>query len=165
MATRTPRTGGRSDACHTAVRGAPGRPPPEIQAFVNDTLKPLLKEGEKKQLNNAEGHWPLFVRTLAELTEKHRAALPGMASPDFWNAMRTALPDLPRRTLEEFALKELDPQTISELRQKPLDPAKREELTKKYYDLHPDALQRQLQPSDHPKPPWRPHKGRDRPPD
>jgi hypothetical protein len=54
--------------------------PPQIQAFVQRGLLPLLGPEERERLRNAEGQGPLFGRTLLELVDKHPAGLPGPAT-------------------------------------------------------------------------------------
>ena len=49
--------------------------PPEVQAFVKDSLYPLLSDEEKQRLKNAEGRW-LYGATLAELADRHPIVLP-----------------------------------------------------------------------------------------
>lgn len=54
------------------ANGAPDRLdkfPKDVQQFVEETLKPRLNEEEKTRLTRASGTWPLFPRTLVELTD------------------------------------------------------------------------------------------------
>src|SRR5262249_25079737 len=50
--------------------------PPEVQTYLKDCVMPLLGEEEEKRLTNAEGHWPLYPRTLVELSDRHPLTLP-----------------------------------------------------------------------------------------
>jgi len=51
--------------------------PPEVQTFVQESLRPVLGPEERQQLKNAEGQWPLYARTLVELADRHPVILPG----------------------------------------------------------------------------------------
>jgi hypothetical protein len=50
--------------------------PPEVRAFVKDTLRPMLSWDEKHHLDVAEGKWPTLAHTVLELSEKHRVLPP-----------------------------------------------------------------------------------------
>ena len=50
---------------------------PDVKAFVNESLFPMLTPEEKNRLLQAEGKHPLFLRTLVELADKHPIKLPG----------------------------------------------------------------------------------------
>jgi hypothetical protein len=51
--------------------------PSDVTRFVQESLMPVLSPEEKKRLWRAEGRWPLFPRTLVELTDRHAIPLPG----------------------------------------------------------------------------------------
>lgn len=48
---------------------------PDDQVFVKEYLRPRLSPEEKARLDEAEGHWPLFPKTLVELADRHPMAL------------------------------------------------------------------------------------------
>jgi hypothetical protein len=81
-----------------AAASRPGKPaaladfPPEVIAFVEDVLKPMLSPAELKRLDDADGQWPLLPLTILELSDKHPVLPPpvGMATV-------TAMKDLPPR--------------------------------------------------------------------
>jgi hypothetical protein len=52
-----------------------------MQAFV-DRLTKVLDDKEKKQLQDAEGRWPDYPRTLLELGNAHKIPVPGMKLPE-----------------------------------------------------------------------------------
>jgi hypothetical protein len=59
--------------------------PPEVQSYVNEYLRPWLTNGEKGQLDRADGNWPAYPRTLVRLADKHPMALKGDKGPThFW---------------------------------------------------------------------------------
>jgi hypothetical protein len=51
--------------------------PEPVQAFVKESLRPMLSREEKERLDKAEGQWPLFPQTLVELSDKHPIVLSG----------------------------------------------------------------------------------------
>jgi hypothetical protein len=53
--------------------------PPPVRQFVNLYLHPQLSRDEEQRFKQAEGHWPLFPRTLVELSDRHPIRLPGPA--------------------------------------------------------------------------------------
>lgn len=50
---------------------------PDVRAFVNEFLLPVLTQEENKRLLLAQGKNPLFLKTLVELADKHPMKLPG----------------------------------------------------------------------------------------
>ncbi len=85
-------------------RGKPTRLsdfPPEVQAFVNDSLRPLLSLEKRKLLDDASGKpWPLYARTVAQFADEHPVALPGPVGPvwvaDLPPPLKQRLRDVPR---------------------------------------------------------------------
>jgi hypothetical protein len=55
--------------------------PAEVKTFVREYLSPMLSDAEKKRLEKAEGHWPLFPCTLVDLADQHPVALPCPRGP------------------------------------------------------------------------------------
>src|SRR5262249_7061682 len=51
--------------------------PAEVRSFVQETLLPMLSREERDRLQQAEGRWPHYPRTLVELSDKHPILLPG----------------------------------------------------------------------------------------
>jgi hypothetical protein len=72
---------------------------PAVQHFVNNYLRPLLSKEEEARLQAAQGHWPLFPRTLVELTDKHPFVLPG---PTRGPTRFEELPEEVRRALDKL---------------------------------------------------------------
>src|SRR5262249_2172433 len=63
---------------------------PDVKAFHDERLAPLLTSEAKERLRKAEGLWPVYARTLVELADKHPISRPGpTAGP-------TKFEDLPR---------------------------------------------------------------------
>ena len=52
----------------------------DAQSYLNEVLLPMLSAGEKKELKDAEGQWPLFARTLLDLSDRHPVSLPGRST-------------------------------------------------------------------------------------
>jgi hypothetical protein len=69
--------------------------PPEVIAFVNDTLMPMLPEQEKTQLKATHG-WPALAQLLLDLSDKHPVL------PPFNNKPIVSFRDLP--TVDSKAL-------------------------------------------------------------
>jgi hypothetical protein len=66
----------------------PGEFGGEVDRFVKEYLWPLLSEGERKRLKEAENSkWPDYPRTLVELADKHPQALPGPFGPTRWEEL------------------------------------------------------------------------------
>src|SRR5262249_51122014 len=86
---------------------------PAIREFLSKKLLPVLEQEEKIRLKRAEGQWPRYPQVLLDLARKHYLQVPGMGLPEpreFWDKFRTqaatdveAPPDVPDRTLREFA--------------------------------------------------------------
>ena len=57
-----------------------------MKDFVDNKLTPVLKDSEKKQLSDIEGHWPLYPQTIQELASKHNLQPPWhiLPEPDRW---------------------------------------------------------------------------------
>jgi hypothetical protein len=122
----------------------PAEFPQAIREFIDGPLDKKLTPEEKAQLKAAEGKWPEYPRQLLELARKHKLAIPGMslpAVPELWDRARTALPDVPERTLMHFAVHERRgakgaPPLL------PMDPVVREKLKAEYFQKHPRELRR-----------------------
>jgi hypothetical protein len=133
-----------------------GRPrqsdlPEALQNFIKNELQPVLKPSEKKALADAEGHLPEYPRTIQRLAREHKLPIPGMALPgprDLWEPFRRKsatkhdfLPELPDRTLLDFANLELTPEERASLPSMSLqDPQSREEWRRAYFMRHPEVL-------------------------
>jgi hypothetical protein len=50
---------------------------PEVKTFCHESLFPMLSPEERSRLGQAEGKYPLFLRALVELADKHPIKLPG----------------------------------------------------------------------------------------
>ncbi len=64
-----------------------------IRQFIEKRLFPLLTPVEKKQLQEAEGQWPLYPQLVSELARKHGLRVPGMTlpgPPGWWDSYRTS---------------------------------------------------------------------------
>jgi hypothetical protein len=55
----------------------------EVQKFLDQDLRPRLSAEEKKRLDDDEGKWPEYPRTLAALARRHHLAVPGLMLPEF----------------------------------------------------------------------------------
>jgi hypothetical protein len=132
----------------------PSRPEefaPPVQKFIKDRLiANVFTKDEAAKLAAEEGKWPEYPKLLLQLTRSHRLVIPGMAvpaNPEFWQAMKTALPDVPDRVLRDFALTELSAEERAELNLSLGDPSSRDRLTQTYFKRHPDQLERYLKPA------------------
>jgi hypothetical protein len=120
--------------------------PADIQTFVKTSLMPLLTDAEKKRLKDAEGKpWSSYKGVLNELLQKYRTkfpkkppALPGVL-PD---GARSALPEVPDRTLFPFLMKELTHQERQRLRLTLGDAEGRERVKQEFFKRHPRELRR-----------------------
>jgi hypothetical protein len=119
---------------------------PALQAFVTTgALGKKLTESDKRELKEAEGKWPQFPQALLRLAKKYKLALPGMVLPgprDLWERARTALPELPDRTLFHFVMNEMSTEERKGLQLQQGDPAARERAKKAYFKKHPRELKR-----------------------
>lgn len=131
--------------------------PQPLCDFINEKLMAetvsVLSKEEKERLRKAEGHWPLYPRTLAELVHNHRlhlplASLPGPA--EYWNEYRREKIPAPSdktsmvsdQILYEFAMSELKPEERAELDVSLTDPLGRERLQQEYIKRHPEEWQK-----------------------
>jgi hypothetical protein len=64
---------------------------PEVELYVNEYLKPRLSKAEHERLKAAEGHWPLYPRTLVELADRHPLALPSKEGPNHFTELPKAI--------------------------------------------------------------------------
>jgi hypothetical protein len=129
---------------------------PLVQNFIeNRLIKNVLTNDEVAKLAAEEGQWPEYPRLLLQLARKHGVVIPGMAVPgprEFWQAMKTALPDVPDRVLREFALTELTAEERAELKLSLGDPSSRDRLAQAYFKRHQDRVEEYLKSSgDKPK--------------
>jgi hypothetical protein len=78
---------------------------PVIQAYVTESLSPMLTPVERTRLRQSEGKWPEYGQVLVELADKHPIHLPGPTvgpsrpdelPADLRNALRTHLRKAPR---------------------------------------------------------------------
>jgi hypothetical protein len=51
--------------------------PPETERYINEVLKPQLREEEREHLGRAEGKWPHYAKAVLDLSDKHPVKLPG----------------------------------------------------------------------------------------
>jgi hypothetical protein len=120
--------------------------PGPTRAFLEKRLPELLSASERTTLAGLEGRWPEYPLQLHRLARQHRFAIPGMSLPgprELWESARTHLPDVPDRTLHQFALIELTPQQRADMGISLADPAgSREKIKKAYYKKHARELQR-----------------------
>lgn len=63
----------------------------DLPHFVNDYLKPFLSVEEWSRLQEAEGTWPAFPRTLVALADAHPLALPGPRGPMYFQDLPAEL--------------------------------------------------------------------------
>jgi hypothetical protein len=56
---------------------------PAIQLFLEEKLRPVLTDAEKKRLSDTEGKWPEYPRLLVRLATEHQLVVPGMMMPEF----------------------------------------------------------------------------------
>jgi hypothetical protein len=82
---------------------------PAMQNFVKNYLRSLLSKEEEQRLQEAEGQWPLFPRTLVELADRHPFFLPGPVRGP------TRFEELPAEVRQILAAN-LDPLTKERLR-------------------------------------------------
>lgn len=109
-----------------------------LREFIEDALLPRLSPEERDRLAKEEGFWPQYPQAILELALRYDLTLPD-----------SSLPDLPEHTLRNFALSELTPKELADLQLSPQDrAASREKLTRKYFEKHPEMLERLLQ-SEH----------------
>jgi hypothetical protein len=84
--------------------------PPLTRAFLTDKLPGLVEPAQLAELKKLEGVWPEYPRLLLQLARDHRFVIPGLTLPgphELWDSARAQLPDVPDRTLHQFAMKEL----------------------------------------------------------
>jgi hypothetical protein len=123
--------------------------PPFVQNLIKAELLPKLTPAEKADLSGREGKWPEYPEALRELAKRHHVTIPGFARPEpkeFFEAMKTALPDVPDRVLRNFALTELTTEERTNMNLSPDDELSRERLLEKYWEKHPKQLANLLQP-------------------
>jgi hypothetical protein len=119
---------------------------PAVQTFLDRQLLPALTPDEKKQLEQAEGQWPDYHRTMMKLAREHGMAVPGMSlpgAPEFWDQLATSLPDESDHLLLEFAAKLAD-RDLAGMQFSLTDRIRRERLKEEYYHRNPDRLQQRL---------------------
>jgi len=117
------------------------------QQLIQEKLVPELTPDEAARLAKEEGNWPQYPSLLLDLAKHHQLEVPGTrlpGPPQYWDRLRNALPDLPDPILRDFAAMELNAAERQNLQLSALDPDSRERLTKKFFELHPEALQRML---------------------
>lgn len=130
--------------------------PPFVQNSIKTELLPKLTPAEKTDLAGKEGKWPEYVESLVDGAQRHQVAIPGLARPEpkeFLEAMSKVLPDVPDRTLRNFALTELTAEERTNMNLTPDDEKSRERLLEKYWERHPEQLASQLRPHGKPKRP------------
>jgi hypothetical protein len=131
--------------------------PPWVQNFLKAELMPKLTQAEKTDLSGKEGKWPEYPQALLEKAKRHSVTIPGTVRPEpkeFFDAMSKLLPDVPNRTLRNFALTELTAEERNAMKLSPDDESSRERLIAKYWERHPDQLASQMRP--HGRKPKRP---------
>jgi hypothetical protein len=117
-----------------------------VQTFLKEKFEPALTADEKAKLHGAEGRWPDYPQRLLELAHKHNLIVPGMSLPgprELWNNARTALPDVARIKLEDFARTEMTAEDRANLKRAGDDPDEQLEMLKDaYFKKYPDELKR-----------------------
>jgi hypothetical protein len=76
--------------------------PPEVRYYWAVALSHVLPDSEKKRLQEAEGNWPLYARTLAKAMESPPPELPGSVEARVWPTQFNQLPEDWRRALLPF---------------------------------------------------------------
>lgn len=118
---------------------------PSVQQFLATKLEPALSSADAARLKEAEGKWPEYPRLLHELSQAHQLAIPGMSLPGpraIWELARLALPEVPDRILQEFAVTELSEEERSRLNLSIADPASRDRIKQEFFRKHPNELRR-----------------------
>jgi hypothetical protein len=70
--------------------------PPDVQQFLDKSLRLKLGPEGEKRLADAEGRWPDYPRMILELSRRHGLPVPGATlpgPPDFWPRLRAAVAD------------------------------------------------------------------------
>jgi hypothetical protein len=119
--------------------------PQAARLFVENDLWRALDEREKDAARKTEGRWPEYPKLLHELARKHNLVIPGMSLPgprELWESARTELPEVPDRTLIDFAQLDLRPEERAAFGMHPADPAARDRLRQAYFDRNPHELNR-----------------------
>jgi hypothetical protein len=131
---------------------APDEFVPGVRSFISNTLTPALAADERTRLERALHKWPQYPRLVMELARKHQMQVPGMGLPGqraYWDRYRTPDdrardpdPQVPDRTLREFARNELTPQQRAEMNvpassELSLEAGVRERLRQEYFKRHP----------------------------
>jgi hypothetical protein len=64
---------------------------PNVRAFCETKLFPVLTEEERKRRDTSEGVWPAYARAITDLAHKHGLQVPGMGLPGppaLWQRLR-----------------------------------------------------------------------------
>jgi hypothetical protein len=76
--------------------------PPDVQAFVSDTLMPMLGPKEKEYLHETEGKWPQYAHALLKVAGRHEVLPPVYTKAGATNY--ASLPQEWKRHLKRAAL-------------------------------------------------------------
>ncbi len=115
-----------------------------LQEFIT-LLDGKLSSDDHERLRAAEGKWPGYPKLLLELARKHKLDVPGMTLPgprELWDNARTALPEVPDRTLYHFVMSEMSEEEREKLPLSSGDPVVREKVKKKFFEKNPRELKR-----------------------
>jgi hypothetical protein len=124
---------------------------PMMQRFVQRKLLPKLNDRQKKRLRNARG-WPAYPQVINQLARRYHLRVPWQTLPgpqERWDIYRDkplrprkTLPNVPRKTLRNFALLELTATERERLGLSPTDARSWERLKQFYFKRHPEKLKR-----------------------
>jgi hypothetical protein len=123
---------------------------PAVREFLQKGLEPVLSAAEKRELHDAEGDWPIFPETIQDLAAQHYLVVPWQTFPaprERWDGYRLTterpapgLPPVAHYTLELFA--QLEPSAARPGLPPRPDAAAWERLTRRYFEHHPEELER-----------------------
>jgi hypothetical protein len=75
----------------------------DVQAYVNEYLRPRLTPEEKARLEKVEGQWPAFPTTLVALADRHPNALPGARGPITFKELPHAVQEILNQRIKKVA--------------------------------------------------------------
>jgi hypothetical protein len=77
--------------------------PPEVRLYFFASISRALSDADRKRLANAEGNWPLYARTLAQIMDRPSPVLPGFYEfGKFWPKRFAELPRDWKLALDPF---------------------------------------------------------------
>jgi hypothetical protein len=116
-----------------------------VKEFIETKLLPKLSPQEKADLAKEEGKWPEYPTKVLALAGLHTLEVPLMRLPgaDQWREkVGDALPEVPDRTLRDFALNDLTSEERTKLGLSVNDPASRDRLVQEYFRKNPHERKR-----------------------